>query len=167
MSGQMIGTPAYMAPEQMLDAHNVDTRADIYSLGVVFFEMLTGERPNKDDTIVQLMAKAVKGEPLPDVRTLRPEVSASLAQLLSMMVVPDKDGRISTPGQITNALAIIERGGTFEGPAENERRRMKIREERRRNWKGCVVEPDTAPSAFQVPIRQNVLFHILRQAQRV
>ena len=112
-TGAMIGTPAYMAPEQMLDAHNVDTRADIYSLGVVFFEMLTGERPNKDDTAVQLMAKAVKGEPLPDVRTLRPEVSASLAQLLNMMVSPDKDGRISTPGQITGALDIIRRGGEF------------------------------------------------------
>ena len=124
-TGMMIGTPAYMAPEQMLDAHNVDTRADIYSLGVVFYEMLTGERPNKDDTVVQLMAKAVKGEPLPDVRTLRPEVSASLAQLLSMMVVPDKDGRIATPGQITNALAIIERGGTFEAksPSVHENRR--------------------------------------------
>lgn len=113
-TGMMIGTPAYMAPEQMLDAHHVDTRADIYSLGVVFFEMLTGERPNKDDTVVQLMAKAVKGEPLPDVRTLRPEVSASLAQLLNMMVAPDKDGRISTPGQITRALDIIARGGKFE-----------------------------------------------------
>ena len=112
-TGMMIGTPAYMAPEQMLDAHHVDTRADIYSLGVVFFEMLTGERPNKDDTIVQLMAKAVKGEPLPDVRTLRPEVSASLAQLLAMMVAPNKNGRISTPRQITSALDIIERGGTF------------------------------------------------------
>ena len=112
-TGAMIGTPAYMAPEQMLDAHSVDTRADIYSLGVVFFEMLTGERPNKDDTAVQLMAKAVKGEPLPDVRTLRPEVSAALAQLLNMMVAPDKEGRISTPGQITGALDIIRRGGEF------------------------------------------------------
>ena len=130
-TGMMIGTPAYMAPEQMLDAHNVDTRADIYSLGVVFFEMLTGERPNKDDTVVQLMAKAVKGEPLPDVRTLRPEVSASLAQLLAMMVVPDKDGRIATPGQITNALGIIERGGTFESDSVKAHRREKLRALRR------------------------------------
>ncbi|MBR2940104.1 MAG: serine/threonine protein kinase, partial [Kiritimatiellae bacterium] len=112
-TGMMIGTPAYMAPEQMLDAHNVDCRADIYSLGIVFYEMLTGERPNKDDTVVQLMAKALKGEPLPDVRTLRPEVSASLAQLLNMMVAPDKDGRISTPWQIMGALDIIARGGKF------------------------------------------------------
>ena len=112
--GVMIGTPAYMAPEQMLDAHHVDTRADIYSLGVVFYEMLTGERPNKDDTVVQILARAVKGEPIPDVRNLRPEVSASLAQLLNMMVVPDKDGRISTPGQITNAIDIIVRTDGFD-----------------------------------------------------
>ena len=113
-TGVMIGTPAYMAPEQMLDAHHVDTRADIYSLGVVFYEMLTGERPNKDDTVVQILPRAVKGEPIPDVRTLRPEVSASLAQLLNMMVVPDKDGRISTPGQITNAIDIIIRTDGFD-----------------------------------------------------
>ena len=125
-TGAMIGTPAYMAPEQMLDAHHVDTRADIYSLGVVFFEMLTGERPNKDDTVVQLMAKAVKGEPLPDVRTMRPEVSASIAQLLAMMVAPDKDGRISTPGQIKSALDIISRGGKFEYKVPKAARRRKF-----------------------------------------
>ena len=113
-TGVMIGTPAYMAPEQMLDSHRVDTRADIYSLGVVFFEMLTGERPNKDDTVIQLMAKAVKGEALPDVRTLRPEVSASIAQLLNMMVVPDRDGRISTPGQVANAIDAIQRTGRYD-----------------------------------------------------
>ena len=141
-TGMMIGTPAYMAPEQMLDAHNVDTRADIYSLGVVFYEMLTGERPNKDDTVVQLMAKAVKGEPLPDVRTLRPEVSASLAQLLAMMVVPDKDGRIATPGQITNALAIIERGGTFVSDDAKARRKEKqqvLRLQRKRRRRIVLV----------------------------
>ena len=115
-TGAMIGTPAYMAPEQMLDSHHVDTRADIYSLGVVFFEMLTGERPNKDDTVIQLMAKAVKGEPLPDVRTLRPEVSASLAQLLNLMVVPDRNGRIQTPGQVASAIDAIRRTGKFDTP---------------------------------------------------
>jgi len=82
----IIGTPAYMSPEQMLNSHNVDARADIYSLGIVFYEMLTGLRPNQGSTIVQLMARAIKGEELPDVRELRPEVSATLAYALSRMV---------------------------------------------------------------------------------
>ena len=109
-TGMMIGTPAYMAPEQMLDAHNVDCRADIYSLGVVFYEMLTGERPNKDDTVVQLMAKAVAGEPLPDVRTLRPEVSASLAELVSLMCAMRADARVATPFEVAAALSQVAHG---------------------------------------------------------
>jgi serine/threonine protein kinase len=82
----IIGTPAYMSPEQMMNSHNVDARADIYSLGVVLYEMLTGTRPRAQSTIVELLAKAIKGEELPDVRELRPEVSASLAYALSRLV---------------------------------------------------------------------------------
>ena len=109
-TGMMIGTPAYMSPEQMLDAHNVDCRADIYSLGIVFYEMLTGVRPNKDDTVVQLMAKAVAGEPIPDVRKMRPEVSAALAELISLMCAMKTDERIATPAEVTTALSQIVHG---------------------------------------------------------
>lgn len=107
-TGMMIGTPAYMAPEQMLDAHNVDCRADIYSLGIVFYEMLTGRRPNKDDTVLQLMAKALKGEPLPDVRTLRPEVSAALAQLIGLMTEKDVAKRIPTPAKVMEIVVNLD-----------------------------------------------------------
>ena len=89
----IVGTPAYMSPEQMLNSHNVDPRADIYSLGIVFYEMLTGLRPNQGSTIVELMAKAIKGEELPDVRELRPEVSAALAYALSRMVAQKAESR--------------------------------------------------------------------------
>ena len=109
-TGMMIGTPAYMAPEQMLDAHHVDTRADIYSLGIVFYEMLTGKRPNHDDTVVQLMAKAVAGEPIPDVRTMRPEVSAAVAELVSLMCAMNAEERISTPAEVTTAISQIVHG---------------------------------------------------------
>ena len=109
-TGMMIGTPAYMAPEQMLDAHHVDTRADIYSLGIVFYEMLTGKRPNHDDTVVQLMAKAVAGEPIPDVRTLRPEVSASVAELVGLMCAMKAEERIATPVEVTTAISQIVHG---------------------------------------------------------
>ena len=109
-TGMMIGTPAYMAPEQMLDAHHVDTRADIYSLGIVFYEMLAGERPNPADTVVQLMAKAVAGEPIPDVRKMRPEVSAAVAELISLMCAMKADERVATPREVTMALSQIAHG---------------------------------------------------------
>ena len=93
MKGIIIGTPAYMAPEQMMDSGNIDARADIYSLGVVLYEMLTGKRPNDGSTVMGMLAKAVKGEPLPDVRTMRPEVSASVAYVLSLMCAPKPENR--------------------------------------------------------------------------
>ena len=95
-TGMIIGTPAYMAPEQMMDSHHIDARADIYALGVVLYEMLTGKRPNADSTAVELLAKAIKGEPLPDVRTMRPEISAAVAHVLSLMCAPKPEGRPAT-----------------------------------------------------------------------
>ena len=100
----IVGTPAYMSPEQMLDSHNVDARADIYSLGVVFYEMLTGLRPNQGSTIVELMTRAIKGEELPDVRELRPEVSVALAYALSRMVAQKADNRPQSAAEVARLV---------------------------------------------------------------
>ena len=94
--GMIVGTPAYMAPEQMLNSHHIDARADIYSLGLVLYEMLAGKSPNVGSTVMGLLAKSIKGEPLPDVRTMRPEVSASVAYVLSLMLAPKVENRPST-----------------------------------------------------------------------
>lgn len=96
MTGMIIGTPAYMSPEQLMDSHHIDGRADIYSLGVVLYEMLAGVRPNKGATAVELLAKAIKGEKLPDVRMMSPEVSAAVAYVLSLMCSPDPEKRPQT-----------------------------------------------------------------------
>ena len=61
----VIGTPAYMAPEQMLDSHAVDIRADIYSLGVVMYEMIAGRRPNEGENAMRTLAKALDGQAFP------------------------------------------------------------------------------------------------------
>ena len=92
-TGMIIGTPAYMAPEQMTDSRHIDARADIYALGVVLYEMLAGKRPNEGSTAVELLVKAIKGETLPDVRTQRPDISASVAHALSLMCAPKPDER--------------------------------------------------------------------------
>lgn len=89
----VIGTPAYMAPEQMLDSHAVDIRADIYSFGMMLYELLTGHRPNEGEGAMRTLAKAIEGQAFPDVRHLRPDTPAELAVLVSEMTLPDADQR--------------------------------------------------------------------------
>ena len=103
-TGVIVGTPAYMAPEQMMDSHSVDARADIYSLGLVLYEMLTGKRPHADSTVVELIAKALKGEELPDIRTIRPEVSVALSYVLSLMVAVKPEERITSAMEAAKML---------------------------------------------------------------
>lgn len=122
MANVMIGTPAYMAPEQIMDSHGVDARADIYSLGVVFFEMLTGRRPNEGMTVLQIVAQAVEGKSIPDIRTLRPEVPGMIAQLLNMMCMPDRNKRIDSALQVVAMFGRIlsrnRRPPSVEGPID-------------------------------------------------
>ena len=109
--GMIVGTPAYMAPEQMIDSHHIDERADIYSLGLVLYEMLAGKSPNAGSTIMGLIAKSIKGEPLPDVRTMRPEVSASVAYVLSLMLAPKVEQRPHTSRAAADLLTRAAAGG--------------------------------------------------------
>lgn len=96
--------PLGRMPEQMMDSSNIDARADIYSLGVVLYEMLTGKRPNGGSTVMGLLAKAIKGEALPDVRTMRPEVSAAVAYVLSLMCSPKPENRPETSRAVADLL---------------------------------------------------------------
>jgi serine/threonine protein kinase len=105
MQGHILGTPAYMAPEQMMDSHHIDARADIYSLGVVLYEMLTGRKPNAGSTLMGLLTKAIKGEPLPDVRKMRPEVSTSVAYVLSLMCAPKPEDRPTSTSVVADLLS--------------------------------------------------------------
>jgi eukaryotic-like serine/threonine-protein kinase len=84
-TGLVLGTPSFMSPEQ-LAGKKVDGRSDLYSLGVMLFQMLTGVLPFRGDSMAELMFK-IANEEAPDIRVVRPDVSAELARIVAMMLV--------------------------------------------------------------------------------
>ena len=105
---RIIGTPAYMAPEQMFDSAQVDSRADIYSLGVVMYEMIAGRRPNEGDNAMSRLAKAIGGITFPDVRKYRPETPPYLASLVSWMTRPNVDERPESVRKVIELVRLVE-----------------------------------------------------------
>lgn len=113
----VFGTPSYVSPEQAQCSADVDVRADVYSLGVVFFEMLTGRCPYIGRNPAQILAQILSDDPIPDVRDASPEVPAELAVLIRRMTVKDRDRRISSFATVINELAKLGFGKTV-APAE-------------------------------------------------
>ena len=102
-TGVMLGTPAYMAPEQLAGAP-ADARGDLYALGVVLFELLTGRRPHEASSLGQLLRQVV-AEPAPDLRTLRPELPAELAQECARVLSRRPAERHADGDALADALA--------------------------------------------------------------
>jgi serine/threonine-protein kinase len=103
-TGLMIGTPAYMSPEQAAGEPSLDARSDVYSLGCVLYEMLAGEPPFTGPTAQIIIAKRFS-EPAPRIRRIRPTVPAAVEQALvkALAVVPAD--RFASAGALAEALA--------------------------------------------------------------
>src|SRR5215208_362657 len=115
-TGRVLGTTDYVSPEQAM-GEDVDERSDIYSLGVVLFEMLTGDVPFQAETQVGVAMKHVN-EPMPDVQAKRPEVSAVVASAVDRATTKDPRDRYSTVAEMVRDLEqtleveAARRGGT-------------------------------------------------------
>ncbi len=103
----VFGTPGYVAPEQAIDSSDVDVRADIYSLGVILFEMLCGKRPYEGANPAQILAKLLGPDPVPDVRTFNPDVPEPLAELVARMCEKDRENRIPSTAALLDAFESI------------------------------------------------------------
>jgi serine/threonine-protein kinase len=99
----MLGSPAYMSPEQMKSTKNVDARADIWSLGAVLFELLTGRQPFECSTLPELVAKIITSDPTP-MSELRPEVPAPLAEVVHRCLQKDPSDRWQNVAELAAAL---------------------------------------------------------------
>src|SRR5687768_11706539 len=93
-TGRVLGTTDYVSPEQAL-GHEVTEQSDIYSLGIVLYEMLTGEAPFKADTQVAVAMKHVR-EPMPDAQRRRPGISATLAAVVERATAKETQNRYAT-----------------------------------------------------------------------
>ncbi|HKI35698.1 MAG TPA: serine/threonine-protein kinase, partial [Gemmataceae bacterium] len=100
----VLGTADYLAPEQALDSHGVDIRADIYSLGATFYFCLTGRTPFTEGTVAQKLIWHQTRQPK-SIKQTRPEVPDGLAALIERMMAKDPAQRPQTPQQIADALA--------------------------------------------------------------
>jgi|GEM_PF-3450940 len=119
LAGSVMGTPDYMAPEQAVDAHAADIRADIYSLGCTLFFLLTGKPPFEAANIVGKFAAHAKQEP-PSLQSLRADVSPELQRAVSRMLAKKSDDRFQTPSQLVAALEPLAR------PRLNQRQRQRL-----------------------------------------
>ena len=115
-TGRVLGTTDYVSPEQAM-GEDVDERSDVYSLGVVLYEMLTGDVPFSAETQVGVAMKHVN-EPLPDVQAKRPEASAAVASVVDRATTKDPRDRYGSVAEMVRDLEqtleveAARRGGT-------------------------------------------------------
>jgi serine/threonine protein kinase len=100
----VLGTADYVAPEQALNSHEVDGRADVYSLGASFYFLLTGQPPFAGGKVAQKLIWHQVRQP-PPVRQLRPEVPEELATVLARMMAKNPAHRYQIPAEVAEALA--------------------------------------------------------------
>jgi len=106
-SGVIIGTPEYMSPEQA-DLKDVDARSDIYSLGIVLYEMVTGRMPFDGETALSIILKH-KMDNATDVRSFNPQISHALAAIIAKCMEKDPAKRFQTSDELRDELARVEK----------------------------------------------------------
>ena len=106
----IIGTPAYMAPEQAL-GDSVDGRADIYALGIILFEMVTGRQPYEADTPMAVAIKHIT-DPIPLILLANPKLPPGMDMVIQRAMAKDRDERFSSSKEMLDALHAVMRGDT-------------------------------------------------------
>ena len=100
--GQLVGTPSYMAPEQML-GEDFDERADIWAMGVVLFECLTGRLPFEGTSIMTIIARLMRDE-APPPSTVNADIPGDVSAFVLRLLTKDPAGRPASAGEVLRLL---------------------------------------------------------------
>ncbi len=114
-TGILVGTPAYMSPEQVNGTEELDHRSDIFSLGCLLYEMLVGEPPHRGPSVQAILAKRVV-EPPPLVRRVRPEIPRTIERALSRALATSPDDRFPSAADFITAIEL--QGETAAPPTQ-------------------------------------------------
>ena len=148
LTGVALGTPAYMSPEQ-IDGAEVDGRSDLYSLGIVGWEMLSGRRPWEGESLYSIIFKQ-KAEPLPAPREIRPDIPDALSTAIEGALQKDPARRWPTAQDFVAELDAGEEGAGSRRSAEEEERRGVVL---------TAIEAARAASSASSPEAETVRFH--------
>lgn len=105
--GSVMGTPDYIAPEQARNAHRVDIRADLYSLGCTLYYLLTGQTPFPEGSLIEKLLMHQMDEPLP-LEELRPQVPAEVQAVVRRLMAKRPEDRFQMPLEVAEVLATLK-----------------------------------------------------------
>ena len=108
-AGALLGTPLYMPPEQCSGTAIVDARADVYSLGATLFHLLAGRAPFEANTVMGIITKQIN-EPAPLIRTIVPDLSEAVEQIINKCLAKPPDARFQHAGELLDELERLQRG---------------------------------------------------------
>ena len=114
----ILGTPAYMSPEQIQGEKNIDGRSDIYALGVLIYQMLCGQAPYQSDTPARVMMMHVL-EPVPDIHKVRPDLPPGVDGVVAKAMAKEAQDRYSTASELAADLEAIVHGSPTTIPLAN------------------------------------------------
>jgi len=103
-TGQLIGTPSYMSPEQLQGVREIDGRSDVYALGVILYQMLAGDLPYRGESVPDIFLKVMTTDP-PPLGSVRPAVPPALAALVHRALARDVNARFADCAALAAALA--------------------------------------------------------------
>ncbi len=150
--GKMLGTPEYVAPEQIRDASSADIRADLYSLGCTLYYLLAGEPPFRGRNEFELQEAHVFKTAKP-LNLVRPEVPVELANVVAKLMAKEPAKRYQTPSEVVVALTPFLKGGPAQ-PGTGPQPIILLEEDNERSGE---IKPGTAPARpLGVPVAKAI-----------